>query len=82
LGEIDTAAQVSACAVAISPISAVRRCNFLRYYQIGFTPAGKMEQFFRDLEKRGRYFGSGTAEDRETLRREYGIVNAGPPITV
>ena len=24
---------------------------------VGFTPAGGMEQFFRDLEKRGQYFG-------------------------
>ena len=48
---------------------------------VGFTPARKMEQFFRDLEKRGRYFGSGTAEDRETLRRKCRIVNVGPPIT-
>ena len=38
---------------------------------VGFTPAGTMERFFRDLEKRGQYFGSGTAEDRETARREY-----------
>src|SRR5215475_10834742 len=27
---------------------------------VGFTPAGRIEQFFRDLEKRGHYFGSGT----------------------
>ena len=47
---------------------------------VGFTPAGAMERFFRDLEKRGQYFGSGTAEDRETARREYGIVNVGPPL--
>jgi hypothetical protein len=39
-----------------------------------------MERFFRDLEKRGQYFGSGTAEDRETARREYGIVNVGPSL--
>jgi quercetin dioxygenase-like cupin family protein len=49
---------------------------------VGFTPAGRMEAFFRDLEKRGRYFGNGTAEDRETARREYGIVNVGPPLTL
>jgi quercetin dioxygenase-like cupin family protein len=47
---------------------------------IGFTPAGRMEQFFRDLEKRGEYFGSGTAADKETARRLYGIVNVGPPL--
>ena len=48
---------------------------------VGFTPAGRMEQFFRDLEKRGQYFGNGTPEDRETARREYGIVNVGPPLS-
>ena len=47
---------------------------------VGFTPAGRMEQFFRDLEKRGEYFGNGTAADRETAHREYGIVNVGPPL--
>ena len=46
-----------------------------------FTPAGRMEKFFRDLEKRGQYFGNGTPEDRETARREYGIVNVGPPLS-
>jgi hypothetical protein len=38
-----------------------------------------MEQSFRDLEKRGEYFGNGTPEDKERARREYGIVNVGPP---
>jgi mannose-6-phosphate isomerase-like protein (cupin superfamily) len=47
---------------------------------VGFTPAGRMEQFFRELEKRGTYFGNGTAEDRELARREFGIVNVGPPL--
>ncbi len=47
---------------------------------VGFTPAGRMEQFFRDLEKRGEYFGNGTPQDKETVRREYGIVNVGPPL--
>ena len=47
---------------------------------VGFTPAGRMEQFFRDLEKRGKYFGDGTQEDKETARRLYGIVNVGPPL--
>jgi quercetin dioxygenase-like cupin family protein len=47
---------------------------------IGFTPAGRIEQFFRDLEKRGKYFGNGTAEDRETAHRLYGVVNVGPPL--
>ena len=47
---------------------------------VAFTPAGRMEQFFRDLEKRGEYFGNGTAADRETARRKYGVVNVGPPL--
>jgi mannose-6-phosphate isomerase-like protein (cupin superfamily) len=47
---------------------------------VGFTPAGRMERFFRDLEKRGQYFGNGTAEDKERARRDYGIVNVGPPL--
>jgi hypothetical protein len=47
---------------------------------IGFAPAMRIEQFFRDLAKRGQYFGSGTAEDKETARRLYGIVNVGPPL--
>jgi hypothetical protein len=47
---------------------------------VGFSPAGNMEQFFRDLEKRGTYFGSGTAADKETAHRLYGIVNVGPPL--
>jgi quercetin dioxygenase-like cupin family protein len=49
---------------------------------VGFTPAGRMEQFFRDVEKRGQYFGAGTPEDKETARREYGIVNVGPPLSI
>ena len=49
---------------------------------IGFTPAGRIEQFFRDLEKRGQYFGNGTAEDKELAHRLYGIVNVGPPLTL
>jgi quercetin dioxygenase-like cupin family protein len=47
---------------------------------IGFTPAGRIEQFFRDLEKRGEYFGNGTPADRELVHRLYGIVNVGPPL--
>jgi quercetin dioxygenase-like cupin family protein len=47
---------------------------------IGFTPAGRIEQFFRDLEKRGKYFGSGSPEDKELAHRLYGIVNVGPPL--
>ena len=47
---------------------------------VGFSPAGNMEQFFRDLEKRGTYFGSGTDADKETAHRLYGIVNVGPPL--
>jgi len=47
---------------------------------IGFTPAVRIEQFFRDLEKRGEYFGNGSAEDKELVHRQYGIVNVGPPL--
>lgn len=47
---------------------------------VGFTPAVRIEQFFRDLEKRGEYFGNGSADDREVARKLYGIVNVGPPL--
>ena len=47
---------------------------------IGFTPAVRIEQFFRDLEKRGTYFGNGSPEDKELAHRLYGIVNVGPPL--
>ena len=47
---------------------------------IAFTPAARIEQFFRDLEKRGEYFGNGSPEDREQAHRLYGIVNVGPPL--
>jgi mannose-6-phosphate isomerase-like protein (cupin superfamily) len=47
---------------------------------VGFTPAGRMEQFFYDLAARGRYFGTGTDEDRRSARERYGIVNVGPPL--
>jgi len=47
---------------------------------VGFAPARTIEQFFRDLAKRGEYFGNGTAEEKETARRLYGIVNVGPPL--
>ena len=47
---------------------------------IGFTPAGRIEQFFRDLEKRGEFFGNGSPEDQELAHRLYGIVNVGPPL--
>ena len=47
---------------------------------IGFTPAARIEQFFRDLEKRGEYFGNGTPADKELVHRLYGIVNVGPPL--
>ena len=47
---------------------------------IGFTPAGRMEQFFRDLDARGKYFGTGTNEERDAARQRYGIVNVGPPL--
>jgi hypothetical protein len=49
---------------------------------IGFTPAGRMEQFFSDLERRSQYFGNTTPQDKETARREYGIVNVGPPLSL
>jgi quercetin dioxygenase-like cupin family protein len=49
---------------------------------VAFTPAGHIEQFFRELERRGQYFGNGTPEDKEIARREYGIVNVGPPLTL
>jgi hypothetical protein len=39
-----------------------------------------MEQFFRDLAARGRYFGTGTDEDRQIARERYGVVNVGPPL--
>ena len=47
---------------------------------VGFAPARTIEQFFRDLAKRGQYFGNGTAEEKEMARRLYGIVNVGPPL--
>jgi len=47
---------------------------------VGFTPAIRIEQFFRDLARRGEYFGNGTAEEKETAHRLYGIVNVGPPL--
>ena len=43
---------------------------------VGFTPAGRVEQFFRDLDARGTYFGAGTNEDREAARQRYGIVTS------
>ena len=48
---------------------------------VGFTPAGRMEQFFLDLSARGQYFGLGTSEDRRRAEKEYGVVNVGPPLT-
>jgi len=47
---------------------------------IGFTPAARIEQFFRDLERRGEYFGNGSPEAKELAHRLYGIVNVGPPL--
>jgi quercetin dioxygenase-like cupin family protein len=47
---------------------------------VAFTPAGRLEQFFRDLDARGQYFGSGTDEEKEAARQRYGIVNVGPPL--
>jgi quercetin dioxygenase-like cupin family protein len=49
---------------------------------IGFTPAGRMEQFFRDLSARGQYFGVGTDADRRRAEKEYGVVNVGPPLAI
>jgi quercetin dioxygenase-like cupin family protein len=49
---------------------------------VGFTPAGRMEQFFRDLSARGQYFGVGTDADRQRAEKEYGVINVGPPLTV
>ena len=34
---------------------------------VGFAPARTIEQFFRDLAKRGQYFGNGTARERKWL---------------
>jgi Cupin domain len=45
----------------------------------GFTPAGRMEEFFREQLSRGAFFGSGTDADRARLR-EFGMQNVGPPI--
>jgi hypothetical protein len=39
-----------------------------------------MEQFFRDLDARGTYFGTGTKEDRDAARQRYGVVNVGPAL--
>jgi quercetin dioxygenase-like cupin family protein len=47
---------------------------------VGFTPAGRMEEFFSDLVRRGQYFGTGTAEDKEIALGKYGIQNVGPPL--
>jgi mannose-6-phosphate isomerase-like protein (cupin superfamily) len=48
---------------------------------IGFTPALRIEEFFRELARRGEYFGNGTAADKERARQYYGIENVGPPLT-
>jgi len=52
---------------------------------VQYRHALKLEQYFEsmknaDLEKRGEYFGTGTAADKETAQRLYGIVNVGPPL--
>jgi hypothetical protein len=39
---------------------------------VGFTPAGRVEQFFRELDARGKYSGTGANEDREAARQRYG----------
>ena len=49
---------------------------------VGFTPAGHMEQFFRDVERRGQYFGNGSSQDKDKAHRQYGIVNVGPPLSL
>ncbi|MBK8006862.1 MAG: cupin domain-containing protein [Gemmatimonadetes bacterium] len=46
---------------------------------VGFTPAGRMEEFFVDQLSRGSFLGSGTDADRARLR-EYGMQNVGPPL--
>ena len=48
---------------------------------VGFTPAGRLEQFFRDLDAQGKYFGNGTDEEKKVARQRYGIVNVGPPLS-
>ena len=48
---------------------------------VGFTPAGRMEEFFREQQKRRAFFGTGTAEDRARLR-DFGIENVGPPLVL
>jgi len=48
---------------------------------VGFTPAGKIEAFFRERQTRDTFFGSGTPEDRARLR-SFGMENVGPPLVV
>lgn len=48
---------------------------------VGFTPAGRMEEFFRELERRGAFFGTGTDADRARML-DYGMENVGPPLEV
>jgi quercetin dioxygenase-like cupin family protein len=47
---------------------------------VGFTPAGRMEEFFRELQTRKDFFGTGTPEDRVRLRA-YGMEFVGPPLS-
>jgi len=49
---------------------------------VGFTPAGRMEDFFRELSARGQYFGLGDEADRRRAEKEYGVVNVGPPLKI
>jgi len=47
---------------------------------VGFTPAGRMEEFFRELQQRKGFFGTGTPEDRVRLRT-FGMEFVGPPLS-
>lgn len=48
---------------------------------VGFTPAGRMEEFFREMQERGAFFGTGTPEDRARLRN-FGMEHVGPPLAL
>jgi Mannose-6-phosphate isomerase len=48
---------------------------------VGFAPAGRMEDLFREQARRGRGFGDGDAADQQQLR-DFGIQNVGPALSV
>ena len=48
---------------------------------VGFTPAGRMEELFRETASRGRTFDSDDPRDRDRLRH-FGLENVGPPLSV